>query len=68
MPKRPPSGQGWPVGGPSPEREAQGTEPSRCFFYDGSAPAPGAALFGYFLASYIHNIPKGVTYDGQADS
>ncbi len=42
MPKRPASGQGWPVAGPRHEREAQGTPKGRS--------SRVAALFGYFLA------------------
>src|SRR5882672_6890157 len=41
MPKLPPSGQGWPVGGTRRRREAQGTGPSRLFFCDGPAQRSG---------------------------
>src|SRR5882757_2085390 len=48
MPKRPSSGQGWPVDGPRLGREAQGTVQSPC---DWTAQTPGNVLLVTFLAS-----------------
>src|SRR5581483_5683762 len=48
MPKRPQTGQGWPVCGPRSGCGAQGNLLSRFFFCDRRAQTPGRRFFGYF--------------------
>src|SRR5579859_3885776 len=52
---------------PTQARSA-GDPSSRFCFCDEGRSCRVAALFGYFLRTYIHNVPKGVTYDGQAEN
>ena len=69
MPKRPQTGQGWPVCGPRSGCGAQGTLLSRFFFCDRRAQTPGRRFFGYFLVAVdkkvtrlkaeIHDLIKG---------
>jgi hypothetical protein len=60
MPKRLCTGQGWPVQRPRSGCGAQGTEPSRFFFCDGSAQTPGRLSFDYlsFGDAKKSNSPK----------